>query len=80
MPILWYRPQTAAPLEKQVTCMCKDKKNQKDSPSKLLSIAKYVWEWEQEESSDSDFTFQVREDKPLPSNCATVEVRVNEVK
>ena len=60
--------------------MCKGKKNQKDSPSKSQSTAKYVQEGEQEESSDSDFTFQVRADKPRPRNCATVEVRVNWVK
>ena len=60
--------------------MCKGKKNQKDSPSKSQSTAKYVQEEEQEESSDSDFTFQVRADKPRPRNCATVEVRVNGVK
>jgi len=59
--------------------MCKDKRNQKDSPSKSRSTAKYVQEEEQEESSDLDFTFQVRVDKPRPHNCATVEVRVNGV-
>ena len=37
--------------------MCKGKKNQKDSPTKSQSTAKYVQEEEQEESSDSDFTF-----------------------
>ena len=54
--------------------MCKGKKNQKDSPSKSQSAAKYVQEEEQEESSDPDFTFQVRVDKPRPPNCTTVEV------
>ena len=60
--------------------MCKGKKNQKDSPSKSRSTAKYVQEEEKEISSDSDFTFQVIVDKPHPRNCANVEVRVNGVK
>ena len=60
--------------------MCKGEKNQKDSPSKSQSTAKYVQEEEQEEWSDSDFTFQVRVDQPHLRNCAIVAVRVNGIK